>query len=46
MLDGMISRTDGLILLLSYYPYFKGTDDAPSEEENRRGYRRDRGSMS
>ncbi len=29
ILDGMISRTDALILLLSYYPYFKGNlDDA------------------
>ncbi len=26
-MDGWISRTDGLILLVSYYPYFRGTLD-------------------
>lgn len=33
-MDGRISRTDGLILLLSYYPYFKGTlDDARRQRQ-------------
>jgi cation:H+ antiporter len=33
-MDGMISRTDGLILLVSYYPYFRATlDDARSQRK-------------
>jgi len=33
-MDGMISRTDGLLLLASYYPYFRATlDDARSQRK-------------
>lgn len=33
-MDGRISRWDGLILLVSYYPYFKGTlDDARRQRQ-------------
>ena len=33
-MDGRISRTDGLVLLLAYYPYFRGTlDDARQQRQ-------------
>ena len=33
-MDGRISRTDGLILLVSYYPYFRGTlEDARRQRQ-------------
>ena len=33
-MDGRISRTDGLLLLVSYYPYFRGTlDDARQQRQ-------------
>ncbi|MBN1625981.1 MAG: hypothetical protein JW944_05605 [Deltaproteobacteria bacterium] len=34
-MDGMIGRIDGLILLLAYYPYFRGTlDDAKQQRKD------------
>ena len=33
-MDGILSRTDGLLLLVSYFPYFRGTlDDAKKQRQ-------------